>query len=279
MEMAWSEIFVIALGAVTAGVVLGSVISRKRPPVIRFGHAFPHPDDGTADPVEEARKVLSGASRLGPRDPQDSSVVWTAEAVLGIDRARRPVYAYVGCLHPKLGRIGFIVSQSWFLRDPHGVSRCDSGGLAGCVEGFGYLKPDEARAALLELSHSASHPWVRYLMKEVRDAFGELREYLRGRPPRPSCYKDARQKCIDAVQAADKDLDRRLWTWEARSFAEIGLEDVEAVALAHEAWKELLNGLGDELPDITFLPGEPTPNGVHHFKEEQVVAAFEGGLP
>jgi hypothetical protein len=97
---------------------------------------------------------------------------------------RRPVYAYVGCLHPKLGRIGFIVAHAWFRRDPHGVSRCDSGGLAGCKGGFAHLKPAEAHVALLKLSHSAKNPWVRYLLKEVRHAFGALREYLRGDPRR-----------------------------------------------------------------------------------------------
>jgi hypothetical protein len=188
------------------------------------------------------------------------------------------VYAFVGCLHPALGRIGFIVSHDWFGRDPHGVSRCDSGGLLCGQGGFAHLTPDEARKALRVLSHPPSHPWVRDLLSEVREAFGQFRDYLRGAEPKPSCYRDARQKCIDGVRKANGILDRRLWTWEARSFSAIGLEDIEAVAIAPEAWKELRPRLGDNLPDrVVFLPGRATPAGIDYFLEEQVVTAFAGG--
>jgi hypothetical protein len=267
---------VLGILLLVGGSLLVLVRMRNSRPVIKFGHAFPHPKDMMADPVGEAAGVLDGTAPLGPRDPHSSSVVWKAEEWLGIVRAKRPVYAYVGCLHPKLGRIGFIVAQEWFNREPHGVTRCDTGGLAGRVEGFRYLDENEARIALAELSHAPTHPWKKDLIIEVRGAFGEFRRYLSGHPPNPNSYADVRQKCIDSVRRASEELDRRLWTWEARCFARISVEDVEAVVLAPEAAKELTARLDGELPtNVDFLIGHVTGSGVHYFLEDQVVAAFE----
>jgi len=250
--------------------------SDRHVPPLRFGHAFPHPKDLVADPVGEAYAVLTGTAGLGPRMPQKSSVVWEAERQLGIDPAKRPVYTFVGCLHPALGRIGFIVSEGWFGREPHGVSRCDTGGLAGRIGGFSFLDQREAVAALVELSHKPSLPWEKHLLAEVHSAFGQFRQYLTGDPPKPSCYRDVRQKCIDEVRRTREGLDRRLWTWEARGFAEIAVGDVEAVAIAPEAWKELSALLDGEIPSgVNFLIGRVGATGTHHFSEDGVVAAFE----
>lgn len=221
--------------------------------------------------------MLTGISAIGPRAPSDASTVWKAEQLLGIDRNVRPVYAYVGCLHPALGRIGLVVSQDWFLRDPHGVTRCDTGGLAGRMGGFHHLDEAEATEALTQLTHAPTYAWQEGLATEVEGAFGAFRKYLSGDAPRASSLSDARQRCIDAVVAAKEVLDRRLWTWEARSFSEITSDDVLAVALAPEAWKELRARFEPRLPRrIALLIGYPTAAGTHHFSEEQVVATFEG---
>jgi len=210
----------------------------------------------------------------------DPATVSRAEAILKIDPARRPVYAYAAFLHPDLGRIGLIVGSEWFTRDPHGVSRCDSGGLAGCVGGFGHLTEDQAARALEDLTHVSPHRWEDAWVTEVKDAFGGFRGYIAGAAPRRGCYKDARQTCIDAVLAKSGLLDPRLWVWEVRSFSSIARGDIEAVALAHEAWKELHENYGDDLPidGIRYLVGRPADEGLHHFREDEVVAAFERGL-
>jgi hypothetical protein len=260
--------------------VTGLTESSDAPLLIRFGHAFPHPLDAAADPIAEAAAVLDGSRPLGPRDPHESSVVWEAERHLGIARNKRPVYVYVGCLHPKLGSIGFIVSRAWFGREPHGVTRCDSGGLVSGRWGFRHLEPAEAVAALLGLSHAPDIPWEEHLLFEVGDAFGEFRKYLSGEVPKPNCYRDARQKCIDGENAAKMTLDRRLWTWEARGFAPIAEADVEAIVLAAEASKKLLDRFGGKLPgSMPLVIGHASAAGMHHFEEDDVVAAFEGRLP
>jgi hypothetical protein len=168
------------------------------------------------------------------------------------------------------------LDQKWFNRDPHGVSRCDTGGLAGRIGGFKYLNEKQALKAVKKLSHRPRLPWRRYLGDELRRGFADLRSYLRGEAPKLKC-RDARQICINGVLSAAEVLDRRLWTWEARGFAEIRLEDVDAVALAPEAGKELEDRLGGNLPArVEFLIGHATATGIHHFLEDQVVLAFEG---
>lgn len=263
-------------GLVLGGLFLSLIRKRKASRVIKFGHAFPHPKEPAADPVGEATGVLNGTAPLGPRDPHEKSAVWEAERLLGIARLKRPVYSYVGCLHPELGRIGLIVAPEWFRREPHGVSRCDTGGLAGRIGGFRYLDEVEARNAVTDLSHRPCRPWRSDLLTEVAAAFVDFRGYLRGQPPNPDCYTDVRQKCIDAVRHASERLDRRLWTWEARCFASITADDVDAVALAPEAWKEFSARFDGDLPaHVQFLIGHAAGTGIHHFNEEQVVTAFE----
>ena len=171
-------------------VLLSLVVSlfMRRGLAIRFGHAFPNPDPGPlADPIADACDILMGSRSLGPRDPVDTSSVWSAEGTLGIRPDKRPVYAYVGCLHPALGRIGLILRRAGFWREPHGVSRCDTGGLAGRVEGFSCLTPTEAALAVKELSYPANVPWERHLNVEVAMAYGFVSgwtRYLRGEIPK-----------------------------------------------------------------------------------------------
>lgn len=252
-----------------------------RAATIRLGHSFPHPRDVQAiDPVGDLIELVQSQTPLGPRDPQDNSVVWRAESLLKIERARRPVYAYVGCLHPALGTIGLILRQGWLTREPQGVSRCDTGGLAGRLGGFGALSNEEAEQAIVSLSLPISDSWSNYLDSEIDSAHaGGWMGYLQGVPPSPDHLPDARGFCLRHVQQQGEDPDRRLWTWEARSFAHIEPTDVEAVALSPEAAKEFYNRIritNAPLPTSRFIVGRVDPNGVHHFHEDAVLRAFHG---
>jgi hypothetical protein len=250
---------------------------------VRFGHAFPNPKESqTGDPIGDAADLLKGALVLGPRDPSDESAVWLAESILNIDRTKRPVYAYVGCLHPDMGRIGIIMGYEWFVREPHGVSRCDTGGLAGCRGGFRHLSPAEAAAAVSSLSYSPPHPgWRQFLAKEVRTSFGVWKSYLRGDEPTVTTWRDVRRRCIEAVRNTGTDLDRRLWTWEARAFAGIERHNVESIVLAPGAYKEFRDRFSTPPPPahVHILVGTTNASGVHYFLEDQVVNAFQGVFP
>jgi hypothetical protein len=80
---------------------------------MRFGHAL----RGEPDAIEEAVEIARGDRRLLPRDPADPTAVVAAEDALGITPDARPIYAYVGDLHPALGTIGLMIERSW-LREP-----------------------------------------------------------------------------------------------------------------------------------------------------------------
>lgn len=208
--------------------------------------------------------------------PTEPDVVSAAEAVLGL--TTRPVYGYVGDLHPKLGRIGLIVSERWYRRSPLGVSRCDSGGLVGLHGAFGCIAKDAARAALLRLTMKESLTWGLRFRLEVFMCHGRLGgwlSYLRGQPPqRP--LKDDRDAFIDNMSF---DKDRRIWTWEARSESPIQRGDVEAIAITAEALKHVvpaLRGTPSAFSNIKVIRGSASSVGVHHFDEENVVMAFMG---
>lgn len=248
---------------------------------IRLGHSFPHPRDTRAiDPVGDLIELMNDRTPLGPRDPQDNSVVWRAESLLNIERTHRPVYAYIGCLHPALGTIGLILRQDWLAREPQGVSRCDTGGLAGRLGGFGALSNEEAEQAVVSLSLPINDSWSNHLDSEINSAHANgWTGYLQGIPPSPDHMPDARGICIKHVQQHGEDPDRRLWTWEARSFAHIEPTDVEAVALSPEAAKEFYDRIRTTSAPpsaLRFIVGRVDPNGVHHFHEDAVLRAFEG---
>lgn len=267
----------------TATRLMGFLLLRpQRRITFRFGHAFPNPNaPPLGDPVAEACDILSGTQRLGPRNPAVTSVVWRAKELLGIARHKRPVYAFVGCLHPPLGRIGLIISDNWFRREAHGVSRCDTGGLVGCIGGFGCLTTDEAEKAVVDLSHPPDDGWEQSFSVELRNAFGFFsgwRRYLRGEIPKSKALNDIRGRCVESNTVGGKRPDRRLWTWEARGYAEVVVQDVEAIVLAPGAFKEFLGRLsGAPLPStLRVLRGSATASGVHYFEEDQVIAAFQG---
>lgn len=208
--------------------------------------------------------------------PSEPVVVSDAEGVLGL--SSRPVYGYVGDLHPKLGKMGLIISGRWYRRKPLGVSRCDSGGLIGLKGAFGCLDRDAAKASLLRLTMRRALYWSLLFRLEVFMCHGRLegwQSYLRGNlPQRP--LRDDRDAFIRNMGA---EIERRLWTWEARGASPIERDDVEAVALTAEAAKPVIEALRRTpraLGTIRPIIGSATSAGVHHFDEENVVLAFMG---
>jgi hypothetical protein len=248
---------------------------------IRLGHAFPHPKSAQSlDPVDDLLALINGLTPIGPRAPQDGSVVWLAESLLKIERDHRPVYAYVGYLHPELGTIGLVLRPSWLTRAPHGVSRCDTGGLAGCLGGFSAITSEEAKQAVVSLSLPIDDSWSAHLEQEINSAHpGGWINYLQGNPPTPDQLPDVRGLCLKHLHEKGGTPDPRLWTWEARSFAHIELADVEAIVLSPEATKNFYNRMltsGTTLPSARVIVGRATPDGVHYFHEDAVLRAFRG---
>lgn len=111
---------------------------------------------------------MLGSRRLTARQPADPAAVNAAEKALGISPDARPIYAYVGDLNPELGTIGLIIERQW-LRTLTGVTKCDSGGLAGRYGAFAALSPTEAMTALRDLSFMGMSiaTWAKAFADEV----------------------------------------------------------------------------------------------------------------
>jgi len=216
---------------------------------------------------------------IPPRQPSDGASVSKAERLLGLDDAHRPVYAYVGRLEPDLGSIGLIISRDWFVAAPHGVTRCDTGGLAGRKGGFACLSETEADEALVTLSFSAAEPWEKQLDAEVDSAHASWNSYLNGATPQSvDRLGNVRHRSVAHAENTGC-LDPRLWIWEARSFAHVDGDHIEAVAITSESLKHLRRRWPKTaaFPARRLLAGSPDPTGIHHFAEAAVVRAFRGG--
>lgn len=254
---------------------LANFVSRW-PYRFRYGHAFPS-ESSTDDPLDILLRLMRHGHPIAARDPTDVAAVNEAEEALG--HQVRPVYAYVGDLHPKLGRAGLIISDQWYRRKPLGVSKCDTGGLIGLHGGFGCLNvKGSAKDALRRLTPKPKSTWSPRFRIELFRSHGGLdgwEHYLWGHAPsRP--LKDVRDTFIKSVVG---DLDRRLWTWEARGDAPIERGDVCAVVLATEAGKLALQEARDNpetFGTIQIIVGAAAADGVKHFDEEEVVLAFMG---
>lgn len=249
---------------------------------LRLGHAFPNPKESDEGWVEWAYTLLRGDAQLEARAPTDSIAVQTAEDWLGISPDRRPVYAYVGCLHPALGRIALVLYPTWLDRDPHGVTRCDSGGLAGRFGGFEAIPVDECPVALKELTLSGTEDWRGELDTEIEQAYEHGHAgYVQGHQPDPGPLDGHRCRCIEHAERENIADARRLWTWEARSFAAATAEDVHALVLANEAFKEfdqLRRDNGDIPEHVEVIQGCVHAEAVEYFREERVHAVLLGGV-
>ncbi|MBN8490332.1 MAG: hypothetical protein J0M00_02730 [Burkholderiales bacterium] len=243
---------------------------------LRYGHAFPSLT-AAEDPVVIFLDLIKTGRAIGARAPSDVEAVSDAELALGLQV--RPVYAYVGDLHPALGRIGLILSGRWYRRLPLGVSRCDTGGLVGLKGGFGCLgKKERAEEVLSRLTMRRVPHWGLLFRMELFRCHGRLRgwlNYLRGLPP----SKDLKDDRDIFIRSMGTNEDRRLWTWEARSGSPIEKGDLVAVALSPEAAKPILADYRTNpsaFRAIIVIVGSASARGIHHFDEEKVVRAFMG---
>ncbi|HSK05212.1 MAG TPA: hypothetical protein VK932_28385 [Kofleriaceae bacterium] len=241
---------------------------------VRLGHAL----RGGADAVEEAVDIVRGARPLLPRAPADPRAVDAAESALGISPEDRPVYAYVGDLHPALGTVGLVIERSW-LRALTGVTRCDSGGLVGRRGAFAVLEDPEAIGALRELTLSgpALPAWEPAFTEEVTTSYVQgASGYVNGEEPDVSTWQDLRAVCF---QLATPPRDRRLWTWEARFDRGPDHDEVIALALSRSAAAVLedLHRRGTDVPDtVRVLYGSSTRDGAQ-FHNPSVRLLLAGG--
>lgn len=190
---------------------------------MNLGHCLGDRHAVSGSAARDAIDIAHGKITLTARVPTESEMVTSAEAVLGTQR--RPVYCYVGCLHPGLGTVGLVFDRSCADEFLQGISRCDSGGLAGGIGGFSFLPEDERIQALLELSFGgdALGAWREAFDVEVDTSYNCATDYAQGERPNIQLWTDVRARCITAVTQAIEDtpieltqVDRRLWTWEAR---------------------------------------------------------------
>jgi hypothetical protein len=245
---------------------------------VGLGHALDAthaPGGGAYAPLPFVVDLATGAARLEARPPSNPEAVHRAEEIL---KARpRPVYAYLGDLHPYLGRVGLIFDRKWAERSLQGLTRCDSGGLAECLGGFCFLGKDEAAEALVDLSTPATCPlssWPAQFADEIEKSYSEgVEHYVHGHPPETRDWTDQRKHCIESIKSQGGELDRRLWTWEARMHQPPIREDLQVVVLSHEAFKRLesLRRQGSELPEtvrlIVGVAGKADTKDWFHLKE------------
>jgi hypothetical protein len=227
--------------------------------------------------VREAVDIARGDLALVARSPADPSAVSAAEQVLGIGPGARPLYAYLGDLHPELGTVGLIVERSW-LRSLTGVTRCDSGGLGGRRGGFATLSPAEAASALSALSFSPTSlpSWPDEFAREVDTSYALGRVgYVDGELPDVRAWQDPRATCI---ARATPPPDRRLWTWEVRLDTGPAVGDVVALALSEGAAMVLddLHRRGLDVPDrVRIFRGSTSIDGAR-FQDTAVRSVLAG---
>ena len=222
--------------------------------------------------------IVRGARPLLPRQPVDPHSVHAAETALDIDPGSRPVYAYLGDLHPALGTVGLVIERSWF-RALTGVTRCDSGGLVGRRGAFAVLTDTEAINALhtLTFSNGSLPDWEPAFVPEVTTSYSNgIDGYVNGDEPDVSTWQDLRAVCF---QQATPPRDRRLWTWEARLAEGPTPNEVVALALSRSAAAVLedLHRRGLDVPDgVRILYGSISSGG-SQFHEPSVRTLLAGG--
>jgi hypothetical protein len=249
---------------------------------VRLGHALDVSRFEDDEVVREALAIACGLKLLAPRPPNDGVAVEAAERCLGADP--RPIYAYVGDLHPGLGQVGLIFSCRWLLRCGQGISRCDSGGLAGRRGGFSVLEPTEVDVALRAVSFTNEQlpAWHVEFESELTTSYDSgLPDYVVGAVPRHETWADVRRRCIAAALLVDPAScpDRRLWTWEARMSEAPQCDEIECLVLSPEGVKRLEALRRDRVPipdKLRILRPDPSPTGVHYFLYASVRLALQG---
>ncbi len=260
---------------------LRNVRATRRVRRVRLAHVLGPNSVDEEELVRQAVQLCRGDISLRARLPINKAAVSLAETIL--NASPRPVYTFLGLLHPDLGKVGVIFGRGLLQRCLQGVSRCDSGGLAGRVKGFGCINEPDVRQELLRLSYplgSASlDDWARDFRLEITWSYPDnAAGYVRGDTPEYSRWNDVRRRVIEHARSADL-MDRRLWSWEVRLGASPAASDIECLALSPEAHKilEYLRRKGLMPPDrITILSGHVGPSGVTMFKGPAFEAALLG---
>ncbi len=251
------------------------------PLTIRLGHAY-RSDAKTSsdDELAQVVRILCGEADLQPRTPRETKAVSDAETAIGITSP--VIYAFVGCLHPDLGRIGLVISPECLDGRLQGVTKCDSGGLAGRIGSFSYVQEDEKKDALVALSINEDPEWHSVFDDEMGRSYQSTLAYVTGETPDYASWTDIRVRCISKPPPHGGPPDRRLWTWEVRLSAPPEAHHYEALILSHEALKQLesLRLRGREVPsDVTVLFGTISATGVHYFSGEEVFQLLKGPGP
>lgn len=252
---------------------------------VRFGHAvtLESADDTLEAAIANVVEILLSKRPLRARAPRQGSVVFLAERILGVERDdTQPLYAYVGDLHPDLGAIGLVIARGWDADGAlSGITKCDSGGLAGGLGGFAAIGDDAQRAdALLALSYPSEAPlnlWPRDFAKEVEGGWhASPEDYVRGAPPRENtAHWDARRR----VDFRTRESDRRTWTWEARFRSPPRASDYTHLVLSvqgHIALELSRRATGEEPPEHVRVIHPTTSSDGHHFAIERTRAALGG---
>jgi hypothetical protein len=229
---------------------------------VRFGHAY-FSDQGREDElaaVREALEIAAGREALQPRRAGNDDVLRAEELLEACDP--RPIYAYLGDLHPALGKVGLVVGRTWVASERlQGLSHCDSGGVAARCAGFGCLQENEVEKALLELSSPAPcDGWEQHFGVEVEQAYGgDAARYVRGETPALAALDEYRRRFVSHAEAQEIEDKRRLWTWEFRFSAAPTQEEFVAFVCTRNALKELneLRRKGwPELPENVAILGQ-----------------------
>ncbi len=248
---------------------------------MNLGHCIGDRHSHRGSAAVDAIEIAHGLAQLSPRNPSDPGPVTAAEAVLGADP--RPVYCYVGCLHPGLGTVGLIFDRSCCDSGLQGISRCDSGGLAGGVGTFVYVPEADRSGSLIELSYRGPEleAWLDAFANEIAGSYPSPVDYAQGGRPDIANWTDARARCIEAHGAAvaagtadPAEPDRRVWTWEARLQEGPASQRLRSIVLSNAQRNALdldaLRLLG-ELPDhITVITSRSSADG-----PEELFASIE----
>ncbi|MBN8737885.1 MAG: hypothetical protein J0H86_00070 [Xanthomonadaceae bacterium] len=245
---------------------------------LRAGHAvLSHSQSDDGDLVL-ALDVAAGNVELLPRTPREEEIVTKAEKLLS---TRRPIYAYVGFLHPELGTVGLIVAPGWARRSLFVAVRCDSGGLIGGYGGFKCVG-EKCEEMLLEVAFRDEDlpNWSGEFQAEVKASYeGNAFNYVSGQTPNFEAWKDIRVECIR--YAIDQgEMDRRLWSWELWLQDGPSPAEIEAIVLSPENCKRmerLVRSKPEVIPrNLRIIYGKVDASGVWWLNDPAVHNAFLG---
>lgn len=235
---------------------------------IRFGHAInEEAGEGLEGVVRRGLELIQGSRQLLARELKEHEVVYRAERLMGYSEGNRPIYAYVGDIHPALGVVGLVIERDWPVQS---ASRCDTGGL---ISGKGYFSAVEdslQEQALRELTFSPPGVgWEEAFAQEMEQVHGGVEHYVRGKCPDPALFSDGdvRAHCVaHGKSSGDSPIDRRCWTWEVRGSQAPRKEAYRALVLttiAQEKYAQILDrDPAVDVVDIPILAAEDDPTGI-----------------